>query len=111
MAPKTMNVIGIVGGLVLVGLNITAFWFFTLWQAADSAAINRMESASGMETTQMLPNANQLWVAAHGTVLMLLVLDLLALFAVASLAGARRRGLDGRRLSAKGTPDTERRNH
>lgn len=77
------KVLGVVSGFTLLGLNIAFVAFFTLWQIADSAAINRMEMATGVDPAQMLPNANLMWIAAHASVLLLLVADVLAIvFAV-----------------------------
>ncbi|KLI89866.1 hypothetical protein AA310_04285 [Arthrobacter sp. YC-RL1] len=74
-----MKTLGIAGAVDMVGLNITVLAFFALWLIADSAAIGRMESESSIDPGQMLPNSELMWLAAHGSVLMVVVLDLLAI--------------------------------
>ena len=73
-----MKTLGITGAVAMVGLNITVLAFFVLWLIADSAAIGRMESESSMDPGQMLPNSELMWLAAHGSVLRVVVLDALA---------------------------------
>lgn len=73
-----MKTLGIAGAVAMVGLNITVLAFFVLWLIADSAAIGRMESESSIDPGQMLPNSELMWLAAHGSVLMVVVLDVLA---------------------------------
>lgn len=48
------KVLGVISCLTLLGLNFAFVAFFTLWQIADSAAINRMEMAAGVDPAQML---------------------------------------------------------
>ncbi|PQZ98513.1 hypothetical protein CQ019_16900 [Arthrobacter sp. MYb229] len=82
--PRDFNkLLGVLGGLTLLGLNVAVVAFFFLWQIADSAAVNRMEAAAGVDPAQMLPDANPLWIAAHASLLMVLAADVLAVvFAV-----------------------------
>ncbi|MCO1337578.1 hypothetical protein BJH93_01505 [Kocuria polaris] len=100
MSQRAVKVFGLLGGLVLLGLNTAVIAFYSLWQIADSAAINRMESDSGMDPTQILPNANLMWVAAHGSVSMVLALDVLAVILVIKLVTSRRRASSARRTPA-----------
>ena len=78
MSQNPMKTLGITGAVAMVGLNITVLAFFVLWLIADSAAVGRMESESIIDPGQMLPNSELLWLAAHGSVLMVVVLDVLA---------------------------------
>ncbi|MGW9166391.1 hypothetical protein [Agromyces sp. NPDC055658] len=91
MSQAFERTVGVIGGLALVGLNIAVVAFFVLWQIADTAAINHMESASGWDASRMPPNANLLWLAANASVFMVSVVDALAIFIVAILVKANRR--------------------
>lgn len=78
--------------IVLVALNIGFFAFYRLWQIADNAALNRMEASSGMDPALLLPHSNLMWVAAQGSLIAVLALDLLAmLFAAKALSSSRQR--------------------
>lgn len=85
------KVLGVLGGLTLLGLNIAVLAFFALWQIADSATINRIETATGADPAQMLPNANLMWIAAHASFLMVLVADVLAIMFAVMLGKSRHR--------------------
>jgi hypothetical protein len=89
MSKGYKKVLGVLSGLTLLGLNIAVVAFFTLWQIADSAAINRMETATGVDPAQMLPNANLMWIAAHASFLMVLVADVLAIVLAVILGKSR----------------------
>ncbi len=78
MSQNPMKTLGITGVVAMVGLNITVLAFFVLWLIADSAAIGRMESESSIDPGQMLPNSELMWLAAHASVLMVVILDALA---------------------------------
>lgn len=78
MSQDPKKTLGLAGAVAMVGLNITVVAFFVLWLIADSAAIGRMESESSIDPGQMLPNSELMWLAAHGSVLMVVVLDVLA---------------------------------
>lgn len=78
MSQDPMKTLGITGVVAMVGLNITVLAFFVLWLVADSAAVGRMESESSIDPGQMLPNSELMWLAAHGSVLTVVVLDVLA---------------------------------
>ena len=79
MSQNSVKTLGIAGAVALVGLNITVLDFFVLWLISDNAAIGRMESESSIDPGQMLPNSELMWLAAHGSVLMVVVLDALAI--------------------------------
>lgn len=98
MSQAMKKALGVLGGLALVGLNIAVVALYVLWQIADTAAINHMESASGMDVSQLLPNANVLWLAAQGSLMMLLLLDVVVIVSVAMLVKANRK-------PAPATPD------
>ena len=87
MTQDPMKTLGIAGAVAMVGLNITVVAFFVLWLIADSAAIDRMESESNMDPSQMLPNSELMWLAAHGSVLMVVVLDVLAVAWLVKMTG------------------------
>lgn len=87
----TTKTLGVLGGLALVGLNVAVVTFYVLWQLADTAAINQMEDASGMDVSQMLPNANLLWLAANASLILLLLLDVVVIVFVAMLVNVNRR--------------------
>lgn len=78
MSQNPMRTLSIAGAVAMVGLNVTVVAFFVLWLIADSAAIRRMETESNMDPGQMLPNSELMWLAAHGSLLMVVVLDVLA---------------------------------
>ncbi|MFE7843672.1 hypothetical protein ACFUTX_00600 [Microbacterium sp. NPDC057407] len=85
------NNLGVLIGFALAGLNLAVVAFFVLWQIADTAAINRMESASGMDSTRLLPNADLLWLAACASLFLLLCVDGLIILAAVKLASANRK--------------------
>ena len=91
MSESIKKALGILSGLTLLGLNIAVALFFALWQIADGAAINRMETASGVDPVQMLPHANLMWTAAHASLLMVLVADVLAVVFVVIWVKSRHR--------------------
>lgn len=91
MSQDPMRTLGIAGAVAMVGLNITVLAFFVLWSIADSAAIGRMESESNMDPGQMLPNSELMWLAAHGSVLMVVVLDVLAVAGLVKMTGVLQR--------------------
>ncbi len=97
MSKGFTKVLGVLSGLTLLGLNIAVVAFFTLWQIADSTAINRMETATGVDPSQMLPNANLMWISARTSFLMVLVADVLAIVFAVMLgkSGHRSRSVDG----------------
>lgn len=88
---STTKTLGVLGGLALVGLNVAVVAFYVLWQMADTAAINQMEAAPGMDGSQMLPNANALWLAANASFILLLVLDIVVIVLVATRVNVHRR--------------------
>lgn len=77
MSQNPMKTLSIAGAVAMVGLNVTVVAFFVLWLIADGVAISRMESESSMDPSQMLPNSELMWLAAHGSLLMLVVVDVL----------------------------------
>lgn len=79
MSQNPMKKLGIAGAVSMVGLNITVLAFFVLWLIADSSAVARMESESSIDPGQMLPDSELMWLVAHGSVLIVIVLDVLAL--------------------------------
>ncbi|MFB9164252.1 MULTISPECIES: hypothetical protein [Arthrobacter] len=91
MSKGTKKALGILSGLTLLGLNIAVSLFFALWQIADGAAINRMETTNGFDPSQMLPNADLMWMASHASLLMVLVADVLAAVFVVILVKSRQR--------------------
>lgn len=68
----------IVGTIALVALNVSFIAFFRFWQIADTASINNMEETVGFDPSFMLPNANLMWIAAHASLLLLVVIDVCA---------------------------------
>ncbi|MBF6670696.1 MULTISPECIES: cell surface protein [Glutamicibacter] len=82
MSRNAVKAFRILYALALTGLNAAVIAFYTLWQIADTAAINRMETGSGMDVVQMLPNSNLMWAAAHGSLIMLIIVDIMAFFQV-----------------------------
>lgn len=91
MSQIPMKAFGIVGVVTMLGLNISVLAFFVLWKIADSTAIGHMESESSVDPGQMLPNSEMMWLAAHGSVLMLVVLDVLIVAGLVKMAGAPQR--------------------
>ncbi len=91
MSQNPMKTLGVAGAVAMVGLNITVLAFFVLWLIADSAAVARMESESSIDPGQMLPNSELMWLAAHGSVLMVVVLDVLAAFWPVKMTGVPQR--------------------
>lgn len=77
--------------MAVVGLNIAVLAFFVLWKIADSTAIGRMESEPSVDPGQMLPNSELMWLAAHGSVLMLVVVDVLIVAGLVKMTGVRQR--------------------
>ena len=101
MSQNPMKTLGITGAVAMVGLNITVLAFFVLWLIADSAAIGRMESESSIDPGQMLPNSELLWLAAHGSVLMVVVLDVLAVAWLVRTSGIPQRDAIGNRTPTR----------
>ncbi|UYQ77080.1 hypothetical protein OF385_13805 [Glutamicibacter sp. JL.03c] len=93
MSKNAVRAFRILFAFALIGLNVAVILFFTLWQIADTAAINRMEAGSGMDVAQMLPNSNLMWVAAHGSLVMLIIVDILAVFQLITVFSSRRKAL------------------
>lgn len=91
VSQNPMKSFGIVGAVAMLGLNIAVLAFFVLWKIADSTAIGRMELDSIMDPGQMLPNSELMWLAAHGSVLMLVVLDVLIVAALVKMTSVRQR--------------------
>jgi len=91
MTRAQKTTLGVLGGLALVGLNIAVVAFYALWQIADTAAINRSESTSGFDPSQLLPNSNLFWLAANASLILLLLLDVVVIVVVAMLVNANRR--------------------
>lgn len=91
MSQNPMKTLGIAGAVAMVGLNIAVLAFFVLWRIADNAAIDRMEPESRVDPGRMLPNSEMMWLAAHGSVLMILVLDVLIVAALVKMTGALHR--------------------
>ena len=58
MSKGIKKVLGALTGLTLLGLNIAVVLFFTRWQTADSAAINRMETATDVDPVPMTLKAS-----------------------------------------------------
>lgn len=79
--------------VAVVGLNIAVLAFLVLWLIADIAAISRMESESSVDPGQMLLNSDMLWLAAHGSMLMLVVVDVLIVVWLVKMAGVLQHGL------------------
>ena len=102
MSQNSVKKLGIAGAVAMVGLNISVLAFFVLWLIADSAAISRMESESSMDPGQMLSNSELMWLAAHGSVLMVVVLDVLAVAWLVKANDVRRRLIE-RGVSRKET--------
>ena len=101
MSQNPMKTLGITGAAAMVGLNITVLAFFVLWLIADSAAIGRMESESSIDPGQMLPNSELMWLAAHGSVLMVVVLDVLAVAWLVRTSGIPQRDAIGNRTPTR----------
>ncbi len=91
MSQNSVKKLVIAGAMAMVGLNISVLAFFVLWKIADSTAIGHMESESSVDPGQMLPNSEMMWLAAHGSVLMLVVLDVLIVAGLVKMAGAPQR--------------------
>lgn len=89
MSKNLKRVLGFLCAFALTGLNASVIAFYALWQIADTAAINGMETGSGMDVAQMLPNSNLMWAAAHGSLLMLIIVDVLALLLFTAVFSSR----------------------
>lgn len=76
--PQAEVVLSKTSGAALVALNVAVTGFYVLWHIADSAAVARAEDA-GFDGAQLLPNWELLWMAAHASLLMMLVVDVLAI--------------------------------
>lgn len=70
---------GILVSIALLALNVCFAVVYSLWQRLDTDAINRMETGSGMDSTVLLPHSNLMWVAAQGSLIAILALDVLAI--------------------------------
>lgn len=64
------------GGIALAGLNIAVFVFYALLQIGTLRRSTAW-SPQGLDSSQMLPNADLFWLAANASLLMLLCLDVL----------------------------------
>ena len=76
-----------VTGAALAALTVAVIVFYSLWSIADSAAINSAEEA-GFDRTRLLPNWELMWIAAHASVAMVLVVDVLAISWLRAVRGA-----------------------
>ncbi|PRB69451.1 cell surface protein [Arthrobacter sp. MYb213] len=91
----------VLGSISLVALNVGVFAFYNLWQIADTAAINLMETASGVNPAALLPHSNLMWVAAHGSILAVVALDVLAIaFVAVAFSPRHRRNASGVRAAS-----------
>ncbi|MFT4259312.1 hypothetical protein [Microbacterium sp.] len=93
MPSHSKKAFAVASGLLLLALNVAVVAFFVLWQIADTAALNRMEANSDLSSTELLPHANLMWVAAHAAVLLLVALDAVAVL-FASLTTRKPKALD-----------------
>lgn len=94
MQNERHRILDLVGLIVVAALNVAVVSFYVLWSIADSAAINQAETATSVDPSLLMPNANQLWLAAHGSLLALLALDAVV---IGKAVNARSKGSpDGR---------------
>lgn len=70
---------------IAVLLNIAVFAFYALWQNADTWAVNRSEAGGALDTQQLLPHGDLMWVAANVSVVLILALDALSVVAIVVL--------------------------
>lgn len=91
MSKRIKKALEILRGLTLLGVNISGVLFFALSQIEDGVAINRMETASDVDPVQVLPPANLMWTAAHVSLFMVLVADVLAAVFIVNLVKSRYR--------------------
>lgn len=66
------------GGAALVCLNVAYVVFLSLWSAADSLNVNRMEEMAGYDVRFLLPHSNIMWVTGHLGLVLLIVVDVCA---------------------------------
>lgn len=60
-------------------LNIATFAFYVLWVNADQWAVNRSESSGGFDASQLPPHSGVTWIAAQGTLMSLVTVDVIAI--------------------------------
>ena len=58
--------------------NVAFFAFFVLYSRADEWAVDRTESHGGFDPSMLLPNDVLLWLVAHATTLLLVLVDIVA---------------------------------
>lgn len=74
---------------VVAGLfNLTLVSFFGLYTIADERAVDRSEATGEFDPSQLLPRSVALWLVAHASIALLIVLDVVG---IALFVRARRR--------------------
>lgn len=78
--------LGSIYAAIVALLNIAVFSFYALWQNADAWAVNRSEANGALDTQQLLPHGDLMWVASNVSVALLLALDIFSAAAIVVLA-------------------------
>lgn len=91
MSPGLERTYRAVGLWTLAALNVAVFVFYATWWIADNEATARVETDTSVDFSQMLPNANLMWLAAHATLLLVILLDVVAVKWMAESRKSRRR--------------------
>lgn len=74
----------VLGGLSLLLLNFALIANQTLMSSADNIAVNLSESSGGFNQSQLIPNADLLWLTGFASLLLIMIVD--AAFAVIAIA-------------------------
>ena len=94
------NVFGTPTALVLLVLNFCFVIFYKLWQGIDSETINGIETSARVDPSLLLPHSNLMWLVAHGTLISIIALDVLAIVFAAKVIPSRRHVEAAREKSA-----------
>ncbi|KSU65700.1 hypothetical protein AS038_12545 [Arthrobacter sp. NIO-1057] len=100
MVVPVRRLYGILVSIALLALNVCFAVVYSLWQRLDSDSINRMETISGMDSTVLLPHSNVMWVAAQGSLIAILALDVLTIMFVVKARSSGRRAENVQAMSA-----------
>lgn len=90
MGTSSNKAFAVLSVIVLVALNTGFFACYSLWQIADNAALNRMETSARVDPSLLLPHSNLMWLVAHGTLISIIALDVLAIVFAAKAIPSRR---------------------
>lgn len=71
-----IRVLGLVAGFGFVIFQLLFAVFYVFYRIADEWAVDRSEASGGFDPGQLLPHDGVLWLAATGSALLLVLIDI-----------------------------------